>query len=936
MARMGVDLKAPAPKKYAYYTDPEGQRRSLCLFLTYGSSKNDGVVTFGYQGMVLDKDGFFTDQCEVDNFQAFPAVENRKEDKMSTLLRSKTRNSPNKWPKELFEQCMNTPGAPEIEFVNQPGEQTGDVLVVGGDMMTRGPANLAILAAFVALKVKYPDRVYLIAGNRDLNHWKIPKDIMEATNLAQKIMETEKSSWTTLAPEIPKIVLNNYLFPFNGAQRDPIAKIMLTKNLQDVIENNHFPEGVEEKKKLKNKLIMTVMQYKFQTEQGAGDFIPHLKVELAAMKKGGQPTWQDIEAMDDHVLEILGKLSSLRILDSELKSPTDGTSLNVDGLLPKHVNAAGPTQLRQQYLEAWNGLKSPVIAAARQKVKAGPSKREQFSKRGGWETRHSSPMGEIKVIDFTSGPEPVLPWLALFHLFSDLAYFDKENGLIFTHGGLVGTNMIFDKSNGQSIINSALGHVPKLGWGKVHYSPATGETEDQDKWGAARVSAVEKIRQDLVLLKRKFVEKKNDESSLPFHMRVLGSDAVQLIDPSTEINSAEATDLWVKELNEFLRVEVVCWIRDAKQEELHKVALEIVSNHHAEQEGTEFFDRKADTIILDKEKPYRYAFNLIFGGAQAQVYGMPHNPLVTPVVYLPNPGQSGQPGHGVYPTGIAAKFHNAGIKASTHGHQPDGTSFQVRLNAINGKDGPTVADVNGDQGKASGNPGQEVGDKPAYLEKVYFGGLDESKYGAAKVKTSNTRGYSQMVITFDCTKSDTPCKVKFAGMHDTTAPQLPVPAPKATATKHRTAKNPNNKVHWIVGEFAVGQEIDNSYYGPGRVIERKPGTALDPTLKAMKMEVEFNKLGVYTDLVAAHTKKEEEKVKQMLDAAAAPTDGKAYKYDFASSMDGIESPRPWIVKGEVKSKTGGKYLLLKSDGGFSLTYMIMKQEDIENPEKLEG
>ena len=46
------------------------------------------------------------------------------------------------------------------------GEST--VFVYGGDTVDKGPGDIRLVRALVALKKKYPDRVFLLVGNRDL------------------------------------------------------------------------------------------------------------------------------------------------------------------------------------------------------------------------------------------------------------------------------------------------------------------------------------------------------------------------------------------------------------------------------------------------------------------------------------------------------------------------------------------------------------------------------------------------------------------------------------------------------------------------------------------------------------------------------------------------------------------------------------------------
>src|SRR5262245_40023228 len=53
----------------------------------------------------------------------------------------------------------------------------GATFVFGGDAMDRGPAGRRIMAALVAAKLRSPDRVVLLAGNRDLNKLRLAREL---------------------------------------------------------------------------------------------------------------------------------------------------------------------------------------------------------------------------------------------------------------------------------------------------------------------------------------------------------------------------------------------------------------------------------------------------------------------------------------------------------------------------------------------------------------------------------------------------------------------------------------------------------------------------------------------------------------------------------------------------------------------------------------
>ena len=49
--------------------------------------------------------------------------------------------------------------------------------VYGGDTVDKGPGDIRLVRALVNLKRRYPDRVHLLVGNRDLNKLRLPSEL---------------------------------------------------------------------------------------------------------------------------------------------------------------------------------------------------------------------------------------------------------------------------------------------------------------------------------------------------------------------------------------------------------------------------------------------------------------------------------------------------------------------------------------------------------------------------------------------------------------------------------------------------------------------------------------------------------------------------------------------------------------------------------------
>ncbi|RYY83370.1 hypothetical protein EON63_11355 [archaeon] len=55
------------------------------------------------------------------------------------------------------------------------------MFVFGGDSVDRGPGDMRILSDLIALKERYPSRVFFILGNRDINKLRLPFSLHDST-----------------------------------------------------------------------------------------------------------------------------------------------------------------------------------------------------------------------------------------------------------------------------------------------------------------------------------------------------------------------------------------------------------------------------------------------------------------------------------------------------------------------------------------------------------------------------------------------------------------------------------------------------------------------------------------------------------------------------------------------------------------------------------
>lgn len=213
----------------------------------------------------------------------------------------------------------------KLDFIRDPNETGKEklVFIYGGDVMDRGPGNLRILAALVDLKLRYPENVVLIKGNRDVTKMQIPRDVDESEwmsadeGFGDKVMEillqgnahAAKSSADDIATaakspepkaeaqtsagtdagattkpdfdassELATLIANVYPHPFNSGTKtysnlvERLKKIEVSPNTM----SNDFRE------KLQSELV----QYRVAGDTGAGNLWTDLHREVSMLRGG--------------------------------------------------------------------------------------------------------------------------------------------------------------------------------------------------------------------------------------------------------------------------------------------------------------------------------------------------------------------------------------------------------------------------------------------------------------------------------------------------------------------------------------------------------------------------------------------------------------------------------------------------------------------------
>jgi hypothetical protein len=70
-----------------------------------------------------------------------------------------------------------------------------DYFVFGGDLFDKGPGDIRLAKQLVALKRRYPTRVFLIMGNRDISKFRFPQKHCKPVIASVFLSQTSYASW---------------------------------------------------------------------------------------------------------------------------------------------------------------------------------------------------------------------------------------------------------------------------------------------------------------------------------------------------------------------------------------------------------------------------------------------------------------------------------------------------------------------------------------------------------------------------------------------------------------------------------------------------------------------------------------------------------------------------------------------------------------------
>ena len=163
--------------------------------------------------------------------------------------------------------------------------------VYGGDAVDKGIGDIRLCRALVSLKQKYPHRVYLLVGNRDLNKLRFTAELSDFDIFEKRIDDIPPPHWDPKAP-----TLRQYLESMLDRKEDSEGMNGGNRN------NKSAMSTIEELNTRVNRL-----KYMLEHTLGCPDTFEFRRQELAILRAAGEAhateNSSNIEITDEEVLE---------------------------------------------------------------------------------------------------------------------------------------------------------------------------------------------------------------------------------------------------------------------------------------------------------------------------------------------------------------------------------------------------------------------------------------------------------------------------------------------------------------------------------------------------------------------------------------------------------------------------------------------------------
>uniref|UniRef100_A0A7S1VZG9 Calcineurin-like phosphoesterase domain-containing protein n=1 Tax=Ditylum brightwellii TaxID=49249 RepID=A0A7S1VZG9_9STRA len=163
--------------------------------------------------------------------------------------------------------------------------------VYGGDAVDKGPGDIRLVRALVDLKRRYPQRVFLLVGNRDLNKLRLTAELSQE-DMNREVKDIPQPHWDPKAPSLKEYLEN-------------IVQQKQQKDKDNTATTPSFSSSVDALNTRVHRL-----NYMLQHTLGCPNTFEYRRQELAILRNKGKKEITDDEVVDNFLSEI-GERGSL-------------------------------------------------------------------------------------------------------------------------------------------------------------------------------------------------------------------------------------------------------------------------------------------------------------------------------------------------------------------------------------------------------------------------------------------------------------------------------------------------------------------------------------------------------------------------------------------------------------------------------------------------
>eukprot|EP01127_Copromyxa_protea_P019715 TRINITY_DN6461_c0_g1_i1.p1 TRINITY_DN6461_c0_g1~~TRINITY_DN6461_c0_g1_i1.p1 ORF type:complete len:479 (+),score=70.96 TRINITY_DN6461_c0_g1_i1:7-1443(+) len=153
------------------------------------------------------------------------------------------------------------------------------VFVHGGDTFDKGPWDIRFARQLIALKRRYPERVILIIGNRDLNKTKLSSELDEA-DIARPVESISGPWWVE---EAERVTFKSFLKKMIEQYEGPVA------------EGQDYSADLYQKYHTRTTRIKWLLKH----TMGCSETFEHRRTELSELENRSKDSISDEEVADD-------------------------------------------------------------------------------------------------------------------------------------------------------------------------------------------------------------------------------------------------------------------------------------------------------------------------------------------------------------------------------------------------------------------------------------------------------------------------------------------------------------------------------------------------------------------------------------------------------------------------------------------------------------